>query len=48
MYNKDTPIESCMIEYEQPFPGNPSIFDTLKVNSNNEITIKRCKESNHI
>ena len=48
MYNKNTPIESCMIEYEQPFPGNPSIFDTLKVNSNNEITIKRCKESNHI
>ena len=45
MYNKNTPIESCMIEYEQPFPGNPSIFDTLKVNNNNEITIKRCKES---
>ncbi len=45
MYNKKTAIESCMIEYEQPFPGNPSIFDKLKINSNNEITIKRIKDS---
>lgn len=45
-YNKGEIITDVLVEYEQPFPNNPSIFDTLKVNSkDNTITIKKLKES---